>query len=268
MTAWATAFRAGSLILGLAVAGAIAQTPAFTVASVKPSPPGERRMFASPMPGGGFSARNANVFYLLNMAYGLPANRILGGPDWMNSEYFDVEAKYEPADATAPAPRMQLMLQTLLRERFSLDAAMEKRDRPVYALRLVRADGRPGPGLEPAAFDCANLQAAAKLRESGARAKNGGPTCGIRNTSGSLLAGGTRLAVLGGFLGLDRPLEDQTGLTGLFDITMTWPVTGDRLADQSALFTALQEQLGLKLDAATAPLDVLVIKSIQRPTAN
>ena len=113
-------------------------------------------MFATDRPGGGFSARNASVFYLLNMAYGLPQNRILGGPDWIDTEFFDVEAKYEPADTIAPVPRVSLMLQTLLRDRFALDAAMEKRDRPVYALRLARSDGRLGPGLQPAEFDCAN----------------------------------------------------------------------------------------------------------------
>jgi len=262
--------RAG--IASLIVAGVIAAVgaqgqPAFTVASVRPSAPGERGMFAAPRPDGGFSARHATVFYLLNMAYGLPPNRILGGPDWMDTEFFDVEAKYDPADPSAPVPRMELMLQTLLRQRFALDAAMEKRDRPVYALRLAR-DGQRAPGLQPAEFDCANPDVLKKVRETGATTKNGGPPCGIRNGRGSILAGAVRLAVLGGFIGLDRPLQDQTGLTGLFDITLTWPVGADPIADQSAMITALQEQLGLKLEAATAPLDVLVIKSISRPTAN
>ena len=259
---------ASVIVAGVIVVVGAQSPPAFTVASVRPSAPGERGMFASDRPGGGFSARNATVFYLLNMAYGLPQNRILGGPDWIGTEAFDIEAKYEPADATAPVPRVNLMLQTLLRERFALDAAMEKRDQPVYVLRLARSDGRLGPGLQPAEFDCANPEVAKKAREAGATTKNGGPPCGIRNGRGSILAGGTRLAILGGFTGLDRPLQDQTGLTGLFDIALTWPVSADPIADQSAMVTALQEQLGLKIEAATAPLDVLVIKSISRPTAN
>lgn len=258
-----------TLTLSLAIVGAAAQTPpAFTVASVKPSAPGEVGMAATDRPGGGFSARNASVSYLLNLAYGLSADQIIGGPDWIDTALFDVESKYEPVDANAPVPRMNLMLRTLLRERFALDAVMEKRDRPVYALRLVRSDGKPGEGLQPAAFDCGNLEVAAKLRESRTPGRNGGPPCGTRTGRGSLLVGGAILPILGPLLALDRPLQDETGLTGRFDITLTWPVGADSIADRSALLTAIQEQLGLKLEPATAPLDVLVIKSISRPTPN
>jgi uncharacterized protein (TIGR03435 family) len=225
-------------------------------------------MFASPQPGGGFLARNATVAYLLNMAYGVNRNTILDAPDWVHTEYFDVEGKYETDTAAERAPSWRLMLQSLLRDRFALAATMEKRERPIYALRLARRDGRLGPRLQRSSLACDAPEAAKQLRERGATGANGEPPCALRNTAGAITAGGVEVRMLAGFLGLDRPVHDQTGLSGLFDITLRWDVGVDPLADQSALYTALEDQLGLKIEAATAPLDVLVVRSISRPTPN
>jgi uncharacterized protein (TIGR03435 family) len=151
---------------------------------------------------------------------------------------------------------------------------------PIYALVLARADGRLGPALRSSSTDCAALFAAAKAKgETPAPTTNGRPTCGTRTTRGNMMTTGVAMTDLARNLApfTGRPVVDKTGLSGVFDLDLTWspeqsPSGPDGTApppasssDVVSLFTAVQEQLGLKLDAQRAPVDVLVIESAQRP---
>jgi uncharacterized protein (TIGR03435 family) len=172
------------------------------------------------------------------------------------------------------------MVRTLLSDRFKLVIRNETPEMPIYALIVARADGRLGTQLRPSNVDCAALFAAAKARgEAPAPTTNGRPTCGTRTTRGSMMTTGVAMADfarnLGPFTG--RPVVDKTGLTGVYDLDLTWtpeeapPGPDGTLTqrppsnDGGSLYTAVQEQLGLKLDAQRGPVDVLVIDSVERP---
>ena len=197
----------------------------------------------------------------------------------MNTDRFDIVAK---AASDAPPPEMLLMAQRLLADRFRLVVHRETREIDIYALVMARADGRPGAGLRPAAVDCAALVAASR-RPGGAAlprtAPGERPVCGMQTAPGRLMAGGYALPDvarnLSNFAG--RMVVDRTGLTGTFDLSVTW--TPDQMPagglppgapaidpNGPSLFTALQEQLGLKLEATKGPVEVLVIDRVERPT--
>ena len=257
----------------------VGNLPSFEVASVKPNKSGE--------PGGSSSVRgsqisvvNDTLFTIIRSAYGVQGNQILGGPDWIRAtnERFDITAK--AAEGTKP-DQLLLMLHRLLADRFGLRLHKETRDVPMFALVMVRADKRLGPQMKPAAFDCTALRAALARGEKPALPpETERPVCGAQTRPGYALIGGYPLSdiarTLSSFVG-GRPVEDRTGLTGIYDLQLSWtpeqlPETpgGQSLppidTDRPSLFTAVQEQLGLKLEAPTGPLEVLVIDSAERPT--
>jgi uncharacterized protein (TIGR03435 family) len=177
---------------------------------------------------------------------------------------------------------MLLMMQALLAERFKLVVHRETREVSIDALVMARADRRLGPNLTPAAFDCDALRAAFARGERPTPPPPNGdrPVCGARTVPGRFLVGGYPIADfarnLSGFVG-GRPIVDRTGLTGLYDLELTWtPDTPPAGRDGApppgfdpngpSLFTAVQEQLGLRLEATTGPVEVLVIDSANRPT--
>jgi uncharacterized protein (TIGR03435 family) len=172
------------------------------------------------------------------------------------------------------------MLRTLLADRFKLVIRNETREMPIYALILARADRRLGTQLRASNVDCAALFTAARARgEAPPPTTNGRPTCGTRTTRGSMMTTGVAIGDfarnLGPFTG--RPVVDKTGLTGVYDLDLTWtpeeapPGPGGTSAppppssDSGSLYSAVQEQLGMKLDAQRGPVDVLVIDSVERP---
>ncbi|HEV2448207.1 MAG TPA: TIGR03435 family protein, partial [Candidatus Sulfopaludibacter sp.] len=239
--------------------------PKFEVASVKAS--AEARLTVRVMPGGRLSA-TAPVKLLIMNAYGLQRSEIVGGPDWINTDRYEIDAK---AGDDANRARLMLMLQSLLEERFGLRAHHETRESPVYALvvakrgsKLTRNDG-----------GCPGAQTSPPRGGSEAAA----PACGqIRispSTSGVRMEGDQApiselvrvLAVV-----LNQPVIDRTDLPGTFDIRLQFidEVPGAPLSDPvgPTVFIALQEQLGLKLESATGPVDFLVIDHIERPSAN
>lgn len=274
--------------------------PAFDVVSVKRNTSGGP-MLQRNTPGN-IAMFNVPVRQLVRLAYQLQDFLIVGAPDWANTDRFDIEGRFEPPPPGPPpqTPRMLLMLRTLLRDRFGMVARTETREMPILALRLVRADGRLGPQLKPAAVDCAALNAARGRGPAGGPPLDGRgapppgtpfslgerPACGDRMAFGQLLAGGlpmSRLAtqILSQLTG--RVVVDRTGLTGGYDIDLKWTPTPDQLPpgppppgiepppidpNGPSLFTALQEQLGLKLDAERGPVDVLVIDRLQQPPEN
>ena len=221
------------------------------------------------LPRGGYRAHGASVSFLLGRAFGVRRDRIIGAPNWIDTEYFEINARYDAPSADARIPDSAPMLRSLLRDRFALDAAIEKREVPIYALRLSRLDGRLGRGLKKSALDCRNAREAGRRhRERGVTGSGGQPPCALRTEPGRLIAGGARVQMLSAFISADREVQDQTGLEGFYDITLVWENGDDPIANQAALLTALQDELGLKLEPAKAPADVLVIRSIRRPTAN
>jgi uncharacterized protein (TIGR03435 family) len=268
-----------------------AQTPAnptFEVASVRPNKTGDGRIMLGLQPGGRFNATNVPLRMLLRQAFNVQEFQIVGGPDWMTSDRFDIVAKAPEGNFTADV--MRPMLRSLLTERFKLVVHNETREMPIYALVKARDDGRLGPNLSPAAIDCAAVT----------RGRRGGPPpappqpgqkmeCGFMIGPGRMNAGGMPMANLAQTLSpqVGRIVIDKTELTGTYDFELTYapeglgsafpgggagpllnggPVPADPNAPN--LFTALQEQLGLKLDSQRGPVDVIVIDSVEQPAAD
>ena len=210
----------------------------------------------------GVTARN-----LIVRAYGVEPFEIIGGPDWLSARRFDVVAK---APAPASVAQMNLMLRPLLAERFKLVARVEQRELPVFFLVTAREDGRLGPGLKPAPnADCGRREAtAARSPEQ----------CRLLIGSGVLEGAGQPLHSLTTALEkiVGRPVVDMTNLTGTYDFTLTYapdaaPLTvatdpASRTSDAPSVYTALEEQLGLRLDRQRGPVDVVVIDSVEMPT--
>jgi uncharacterized protein (TIGR03435 family) len=253
--------------------------PVFEVASVKPNKAGGGSVLGQS--GGRFTATNVTARQLLRIAYGtagpLEDTRIVGGPSWTGSDGYDVLAKIP---GTAPPQLVALMLRSLLAERFQLVVHKEPRNLPIYALTIARADGKLGPQLRQV-LDCgpSGGGSAASLLPKAA-------LCGGRGTSGHLVFGGIPLSmglVTNTWLlrEVRRIIVDRTGLVGAFEGTLDWtPTDGfqtlnqlDALAtpplfDGASIFTALREQLGLKLVSSTGPVEVVVIDKIEHPTAD
>ena len=246
-----------ALLLTMAVASqAVAPPPAvktFEAVSIRKREGGGGGTTIRPQ--GGFVAPNIPIRALINMAYGLRNVQLVGGPDWIRSDRYDILAR---ADRTPPEDELRLMLQAMLADRFQFKAHRETRE--VQGYRLVMAQpGRLGPKLQPGA-DCA-LKAA----------RPNGP-CGITYNGPSLTFRGSPITNLIGNLeaGAGGPVTDATALSGLYDFELRWSEVrpGEPPSDLPNLFTALQEQLGLKLEPTRMTLDVLVIDSIERPTEN
>lgn len=244
------------------IADVAAQTPpTFEVVSIKRSLSTDTFGGSLLLPDGRYTATNVPLILLLDAAFRIPPERIIGGPAWIRSDRYNVEARAQPKtspDATGP------MLQSVLRDRFQLRARVEKRDTPVYVLVVARAGGPAGPGIRPAAFDCDDMQSAKKGLAT--LSTDGIPGCGDRRAPGRWLAGGVSLAALEDVLApaVGRPVVNQTNNERRFDIRLEW--TPEVAADGLSIFTALREQLGLQLESRSLPLEVLVIDSVQRPT--
>jgi uncharacterized protein (TIGR03435 family) len=287
------AVGAGLMVLPCASGLMRAQTlaagdkPKFEVASVRQNTADDGKVMFGIQPGGRFTTVNVPLPDLIRQAYGLQRSQLVGGPDWMRTARFDITAKAEgdiPRTALGGPPGpLQLMMQELLRERFKLAAHREKREQPIYTLNLARPDGKLGSGLRASTTDCANMFARGRVGPPPrGMAPGERPPCGMRIGPGQLTAGGMPISQL--LLPLsqftERLVFDRTGLTGNFDIDLAW--TPDRLPqgppppgapplpsvdpNGPSLFTALQEQLGLKLESQRAPVEVLVIDHVERPT--
>jgi uncharacterized protein (TIGR03435 family) len=180
---------------------------------------------------------------------------------WIGSDRWDIVAN---ALAGADRDQLRLMLRSLLSHRFQLMAQREVREVPAYALVVARADRRLGPQMRPSSADCAALAAA--FRASGATPGPNAPVCGRKSGEGRIWGTGILVSELIATLipAAGRPVVDATGLAGRFDLDLKW--TPDPLSAAGvSLFTAIQDQLGLKLEPRPAPLDVLVIESAERP---
>jgi uncharacterized protein (TIGR03435 family) len=275
---------------------------AFEVASVKRSlttattGPDAGRYFRV-SPSGIVAITNYSLRGLIVAAYGIERQfepyTPEGGPDNILSTRFDIDAKVPIDTSTAQPPETaatirstaQLMLRTLLSERFNLRIHTETRQVPVYALTVAR-EGRLGPELRPSSRDCEAFGAA---RRAGATAEAPRDardrllcTVQVLRASISSSPGGVRPMIgqeernagpltrlLSGIQGfVDRPLQDETGLTGNYEWQITTAMPGVETSEYPSMLTALQEQLGLKLEPRTAAIDVIVIDSVALPTPN
>jgi uncharacterized protein (TIGR03435 family) len=251
-------------------ADAVAGPPAaFEVSTVKLNKSGSGNSGTN-FKDGRFTATNVPLKNLMEYsAYGIPQPRILGGPNWLDSERFDIEAKMESAAAERLKAlsrdqrrgEMQAMYQQLLADRFKLAVHWETRELPVYAL----VPAKKGPNLQ--------------------ETKNPPGDSGTSSGNGMISDKGLTLTEFAESLTqelsteLGRVVIDRTGIQGRYDLALKWmPDTGadatsgdtDRSASDAgpSIFTAIQEQLGLKLESAKGPVKVLVIDHVEMPTEN
>ncbi len=261
--------------------------PKFEVTSVKSDKSGNAKIWMAnlPKPGGHFTATNFTLRGLIGLAYNLfpgqARKTLLGTPDWMDSQRFDIEAE---TDTSPTIDQKRLLLQSLLADRFELIVHHETRQLPMYALVLSRA-GKTGPQLKPHSDDAECIDPAGPPPPHPGPGAATPSFCGgffMSGQSGRLRESGNKvtMAMLAAALSdfVDRPVVDKTGLAGAFDVTYEaafamhgGQVDATNATDPSgpvSIFTALQEQLGLKLESRTGPVDVLVIHHVAEPSPN
>lgn len=242
--------------------------PAFEVATIKPSKPGT--------PGKLFTVRGVNVLTvntslsdILTMAYNLHAKQIVNAPDWVESDKYDITGKPD-VPGQPSSDQLKTLLQKLVADRFQLKFHREKKELSAYVITPAKA----GVKLTPSASDPNGLpglffQGLGRLRVTNATIQQ----------FAEVMQGAA----------LDRPVVDQSGLTGKYDFTLNWtpdefqfpgmrgpngqlppppPGAAANATEQPDLFTAIQQQLGLKLDSMKAPVDVLVIDKVEKPSEN
>jgi bla regulator protein blaR1 len=264
--------------------------PSFEVASIKPDSSGAPGTNISVRPGS-FIAKGATAKFLITLAYHVNDSQLSGGPGWISSDKYDVDAKEEDAvgEKFQKLPyaqyreQLELMIQSLLQDRFKLKISHETKEVPVYALVV----GKNGPKI---ALATGGPPVTSGTRPV-AREPNRGP--GMRIGRGVVDAWDSSLTELAEVLSRQpdlggRKVLDRTGLKGNYDISLRWtpdethgallrgPADGNSASDNAippdssgpSIFTAVQEQLGLKLESAKGPVDVLVIDHIERPSEN
>jgi bla regulator protein BlaR1 len=246
-----------------------ASVPAYTSVSIKTHTPGDTGVYPiTTGPDGTSVWKGVTLRVLLRTAYGLPMS---GGPDWVSTDRFDLETKPErsPTDAQWP-----LMLRRLLADRFNLIVHIDTKVAPVYALILSKSDGTLGPQIRPSA--CAGKDTTpipGPLDPKQPRPLR----CGeIRSRPGTLAARWATIEELSTqmlSLMLGHKVVNRTGLTGQYDLNAEWtPAPGppgpQALGVGPATFTAIEEQLGLKLESEQGTVDTLVIDHVDRPIAD
>jgi uncharacterized protein (TIGR03435 family) len=276
-----------------APSNAAAKPLAFSVASLRPSPPDAHSLSPPHGTAEDFEAQMATVESMIGFAYNIPtvlgmsmdpahfflphAPELIGGPDWVRSDKYDLKAKLDGAELEAwnklpkdqQKEQLRLTMRALLAERFKLTIRQEKRDLPAYALIVAR----DGPKLQVSKGPPVGLNDGSDSAKPFDNTKpyvtrwGGGGHGWIKGRDGKIDDLVSQLWMqreLGG-----RKVLDRTGLTGRYDIDLKWASVDDpRNPDGPSLFTAIQEELGLKLDPVKAPVDVLVIDHIERPSAN
>jgi uncharacterized protein (TIGR03435 family) len=250
----------------------------FEVASIKPSAPDARGTMIRFMPGGGLTVTNATLRMLLTLAYDVRDFQVSGGPGWVGSERYDINARAERSANSEPVPeeprkmtdeqrrtiqqQMQQRLQALLAERFQLAIHRETKEAPVYALVVAKSGS--------------------KLQES----KGDGPR--LRMGRGEVSGQGALMEMLANILSnqLGRPVLDKTGLQGKYDFKLEFTPDPGQAAgpfgglgpgpdappppdpNGPSIFAAIQEQLGLRLDSQKGPVEMVVIDRVEKASEN
>jgi uncharacterized protein (TIGR03435 family) len=238
--------------------------PVFEVATIKPANPANRGSSMLVGRGGNnsFTTTNTSLRDLITMAYGIHARQVVEGPAWIESELYDITAK--PEQPGIPnLPQLATMVQKLLAERFGLAFHKEKRELSAYILTVAKS----GPKMMK--NESGNILPGFGGRGPGA--------VGVQNSSMAEFAGFLQARML------DRPVVDQTGLSGKFNFTLEFrpdaqlqaapgggppPQLPPEIENRPDLFTAIQDQLGLKLESGKAAVEVYVIDKVTKPTEN
>jgi uncharacterized protein (TIGR03435 family) len=232
---------------------------------------------------GHFAGTNMTLRSLLVSAFAVRDAQIVGGPGWLTTDRFDIVAKAGTSTSDAD---LKIMLQNLLIERFAIKTHVDTRNLPIYALTRARADGQLGPSLQKA--ECATYSsgqgcgssAGPGMEFSGGGGAQIGPArgggievrAGVAAGGPNMMSKGTTMDNFAKSLSrsaVDRIVVDRTGLEGRFDLALRYSRPsmngGGSGSDAPDIFTALKEQLGLKLEAMRGPVDVLVIDSAEHP---
>lgn len=257
---------------------AAAPPPTFEVATIKPAAPDARGSFIRFMPGGSMQITNMPLRMVLSFAYDVRDFQVSGGPGWVGSERYDINAKSEPSTGAQTAPddprkmtdeqrktngeQIRQRLQALLAERFQLAIHRETKEAPIYALVVAKN----GP----------------KLQESQGGV---GPSL-MGRARGQFEGKGALMEMLANVLSMQvgRPVVDKTGLTGKYDFKLEWtPDPGQGPGplgipgpdappppdpNGPSLFAAVQEQLGLRLESTKGPIETIVIDRVEKPSEN
>lgn len=234
------------------------KAPTFEVASIKQSRTLDAGGTLGFQEGGRFRAVNVDGRTLIAVAYKtgqrLLPSQIIDAPDWLYSQRYDITAKVsDELAATRPLvlfSKMPLLLQSLLEDRFKLRLHHETRELPIYGLVLARKDGALGPQFRRSSVNCAELDG-----------------CRIQILPGHLTGGRITLETLTTLLAgtVERFVVDRTGLDGTFDVDLGWS-PDQASSDKPSIFSAVQEQLGLKFESTKGAVDVVVIDNVERPT--
>ena len=248
------------------VGAALDGSPVFDVAVIRPNPgdtTGHSHIWSSPSDGH-LKAQNVTALELVRFAFAVPETRVTGGPPWMRSAKFDMEAKSDPAvdeqlsklDSGAARQIKQRMLQALLADRLALKTHEETHVLPIYVLEVAKG----GPKFQPST-------------KNGTTINGGNGRITVQGSDHTVALLAEQLSRV-----LGRVVVDKTGLDGRFELTLRWtqddmasatPATEPSLADGApSLFTAIEEQLGLKLKSEKGPVPILVIDHLEMPSAN
>jgi uncharacterized protein (TIGR03435 family) len=273
----------------LAFAQSDAPKPAFEVASVKPAAPDQRGIAIRPGANGGLNINNMPLKELITFAWRLQPYQVSGGPSWIESARYDITTTpdHKPKD-----DEIILMLQSLLEDRFQLKTHRETKELPIYALVLANKEGKLGPELtETKEGGCTPFDPNKPPPPPSDPNKPPVLGCGGMFIGMSFLNGaGTEIARIAPVLSrmLGRTVVDKTGLTAKYDMHLHWtpdpsqamqgpfgggpppPGAPQPQFDPNgpSIFTALQEQLGLKLESQKGPVDMLVIDHVEKPSEN
>ena len=246
----------------------------FEVASIKPRT-GEPDSGGSRQGPGEFIRPDITLRALIRFAYDVQEFQIAGGPEWLSRSRFDVRAKLA---AGRGAPVMRVAVRHLLEERFALRIRRDAREQPVFILKTAHRDGSLGPRLQPSALDCESFYRGTRPVSESPVDEQGRPLCTILfDVAGPLTTihyHGIPMSQFVPYLAsnMGRQVIDQTGLTGKYDVSLTFSVNQLNLQlparfaespDDIPISRALVEQLGLDVDAARAPVEVLTIESVE-----
>jgi uncharacterized protein (TIGR03435 family) len=229
-------------------------TPAFEVVAIKPGDEKSTAPFrGTTTRGNRWIATRVTLRTIIRDAYETAGfdmpDRVVGGPEWLDKDQFDITATatFQPTQA-----QLEPMLRAMLTDRFHVTSHVEKRTLPAYALVPARRDSTLGPKLQRTEADCR-------------------PRCGVAMMYGAterMISSGVEMTRFAFVLStvLRRPVIDRTGLTGSFKLTMEFAPNNEPASDAPSLFTALEEQLFLKLQSVKEPLDVLVVDRAEKPS--
>ena len=285
-------FKAAAAVAGVVsaltlVSAQTTDTPqplVYEAASVKANKEGPGESYIRRQPGGRLTAVNFPLRAMVTFAYQLQGFQLVNAPTWLAEERVDIVGKL-PGDpppvppGSGPDPHM-IAMRTLLAERFKLRVHRETQQLDIYALVKARPDGQLGPALRQSSDECERIM---KSVVNGGPRPTGpdAPYCGVTQNLGRIRFGGFPLSQFASSLSgqVGRFVVDRTGLTGMWDFELTFAAEprgplppGVQLppVDPNApsLFTAIQEQLGLKLEATKGPVEVLVVDSVDRPISD